>query len=172
MFIHRVEGIEPGLYILVRGPDAVQALRASLRTDFIWRKPPDAPDHLPLFKLAEGDYRKVSRTLNCNQDIARDGCFSLSMLSEFEPIVQADPWRYRQLHWEAGLLGQVLYLEAEAADLRGTGIGCYFDDVLHELLGLTDQRFQSVYHFTVGRPLLDDRIITSPPYGASSCVNG
>ncbi len=163
-FIHRVEALEPGLYILVRRPDAEHALRDSLTSDFIWRKPAGAPDHLPFFKLAEGDYRKHSRTLNCHQAIARDGCFSLSMLSEFEPIVQADPWRYRQLHWEAGLLGQVLYLEAEAADLRGTGIGCYFDDVLHDLLGITDRRFQALYHFTVGRALLDDRIITLPPY--------
>jgi len=27
-----------------------------------------------------------------------------------------------KLFWEAGLLGQVLYLEAEAAGVRGTGI--------------------------------------------------
>ena len=35
---------------------------------------------------------------------------------------------YRNLFWEAGLVGQVLYLEAEAASIRSTGIGCYFDD--------------------------------------------
>ena len=74
------------------------------------------------------------------------------------------PWRYRQLHWEAGLLGHVLYLEAEAAGLRATGIGCFFDDAFHELLGLRDRTFQSLYHFTVGRPLVDERIITLPPY--------
>jgi hypothetical protein len=86
------------------------------------------------------------------------------MLSEFEAIVKQDPWRYRQLHWEAGLLGHVLYLEAEAAGLRGTGIGCYFDDLLHELIGLKTEQFQSLYHFTVGFPLTDERIMTLPAY--------
>ena len=35
---------------------------------------------------------------------------------------------YRRLFWECGLIGQVLYLEAEAAGVRGTGIGCFYDD--------------------------------------------
>jgi rhodanese-related sulfurtransferase len=79
--------------------------------------------------------------------------------------VRADPWRYKQLHWEAGLIGQVLYLEAESLGFRGTGIGCYFDDSMHEVLGLKDITFQSLYHFTVGAGLVDSRIQTEPPYG-------
>ena len=86
------------------------------------------------------------------------------MLAEFGPLIRADAWRYRQLHWEAGLLGHVLYLQAEATGLRGTGIGCYFDDAFHELLGLQGDRLQSLYHFTVGVPLPDTRITTLPPY--------
>jgi hypothetical protein len=74
------------------------------------------------------------------------------------------PWWYRRLFWEAGVLGQVLYLEAEAAGVRGTGIGCYFDDPFHDLLGLTGDRFQDLYHFTVGGPVDDPRLLTRPPY--------
>jgi hypothetical protein len=122
------------------------------------------PDHIPLFQLATADCRKLARTVSCHQDIAATACFSLGMLAEFADIVRQDPWRYRQLHWEAGLLGQVLYLEAEAAGARGTGIGCFFDDAFHELLGLHGHGFQTLYHFTVGRALTDDRITTLPPY--------
>ena len=86
------------------------------------------------------------------------------MLAEFEEPLSNAPWRYRQLFWEAGMIGQVLYLEAEAAGIRGTGIGCYFDDVCHELLGLEGNTFQSLYHFTVGTPLVDERIASYPPY--------
>ncbi len=71
---------------------------------------------------------------------------------------------YRELLREAGLVGQVLYLEAEAAEVRGTGIGCFFDDPVHQLFGLTGQRYQSVYHFTIGMPISDARIETGPPY--------
>ena len=62
------------------------------------------------------------------------------------------------------MLGQVLYLEAEAAGIRSTGIGCYFDDVFHDLLGIQTDAFQSLYHFTVGSPIEDLRLTTLAPY--------
>jgi nitroreductase len=164
LFVHRIEGLDPGVYALPRRPAAAEALRAQMRGDFEWQKPENLPAHLPFYRLLRTDCRIISRTMNCHQAIASDSCFALSMLSEFEPVVNANPWRYRQLHWEAGLIGHALYLEAEAEGLRGTGIGCYFDDALHEVLGLTTTRFQSLYHFTVGRPLMDDRISTWPAY--------
>jgi SagB-type dehydrogenase family enzyme len=163
-FVHRVEGLDPGVYALPRHPAAVQALREQLRGDFEWQAPENLPGHLPFFRLLRTDCRIIARTMNCHQAIASDSCFSLSMLGEFEPVVSANPWRYRQLHWEAGLMGHALYLEAEAAGLRGTGIGCYFDDALHEVLGLATTQFQALYHFTVGRPLTDGRISTLPAY--------
>ena len=88
----------------------------------------------------------------------------MGLLAEFDAPLSESPWHYRQLYWEAGLIGQALYLEAEALGLRGTGIGCYFDDAFHQLLGLTDKTFQSLYHFTVGTPLTDARILSLPPY--------
>jgi hypothetical protein len=70
------------------------------------------------------------------------------------------------LFWETGLIGQVLYLEAEAAGIRSTGIGCFFDDPVHRVLGVHPQtNWQSLYHFTVGGPLDDGRLTTLPPYG-------
>ena len=62
------------------------------------------------------------------------------------------------------MIGQVLYLEAEAVGLRGTGIGCFFDDGVHDMLALQEQVLQSLYHFTLGAPLTDDRLQTLPPY--------
>ena len=85
------------------------------------------------------------------------------MLGEFATAT-VDGHGYRELLREAGLIGQVLYLEAEAAGVRGTGIGCFFDDPMHETFGLSGERYQSVYHFTIGTPVLDSRIETGPPY--------
>jgi hypothetical protein len=87
------------------------------------------------------------------------------MLAELEARLERHgPWLYRALHWEAGLLGQLLYLEAEAAGLRGTGIGCYFDDSVHELLGIQGRRLQCLYYFTVGRAVEDPRLRSLPAY--------
>ena len=72
---------------------------------------------------------------------------------------------------EVIFLGQILYLEAEAAGVRGTGIGCFFDDAVHGVLGLTDNRWQSLYHFTVGEPLEDARLQSLPAYAHLQCIN-
>jgi nitroreductase len=89
---------------------------------------------------------------------------TVSLVAEFDAAVYGHPSRYRSLLQEAGLIGQVLYLQAEAEGLRGTGIGCYFDDAVHELLGLQGSDMQVLYHFTVGVPIVDPRITTEPPY--------
>jgi nitroreductase len=87
------------------------------------------------------------------------------MLARFEPVLRergASAWR--ELFWEAGMIGQSLYLAAEAVGVRGTGIGCYFDHELHHALGLTGHDWQSLYHFTIGNPVEDFRLRTTPPY--------
>jgi hypothetical protein len=165
LLVHRVEGLRPGLYALERSPTVHARLRAATRARFAWERPPGCPDHLPLFLLARRDLRDVSRIAACHQEIAADGAFSLAMIAKFGGVLRTrGPWWYRYLHWEAGVLGQVLYLEAEAAGLRGTGMGCYFDDLVHELLGLTGNQFQDLYLFTAGGPVEDRRLTTLPPY--------
>jgi len=164
LFVHRIKGLAPGLYALPRTASGEPKLRSALRQDFAWTQPEGCPAHLPLFLLAEGGCMAAARTIDCHQAIAADSAFALGMLAEFEDTLSTAPWRYRRLYWEAGLLGQALYLEAEARGLRGTGIGCYFDDAFHELLGLSGKAFQSLYHFTVGKPLSDPRITTEAPY--------
>ncbi|MHB0990820.1 MAG: nitroreductase family protein [Burkholderiales bacterium] len=164
LFVHRIAGLSPGIYALPRSTKAQAQMQAAMRADFLWRKPADCPHHISLFLLAEARLGKTLRAVSCHQAIAADSSFTLALLAEFDAPLQDAPWRYRQLYWEAGLIGQVLYLQAEAAGLRGTGIGCYFDDVCHELLGLQDTAFQSLYHFTAGYPLTDARIASLPPY--------
>jgi hypothetical protein len=165
LFIHLVEGLHPGLYALIRRPGALEELRGATRPDFAWIRAPATPVDLPLYLLKVADVRAAAAQLCLGQAIAGQGAFSLGMLADFErPLHESGPWFYRHLFWEAGLLGQVLYLEAEAAGLRATGIGAYFDDWVHSLLGLRDHRFQSLYHFAVGGPVEDPRITTLPAY--------
>ncbi len=164
LFVHRIEGINPGLYTLVRNPVSLDAYKTALsREPFNWQTIAGCPEHLPLFNLVNANGENLAATLSCHQGIAGESCFSLGMIADCAAIETAN-WHYRRLYWEAGMIGQVLYLEAEAANIQGTGIGCYFDDSVHELLGISDDRWQSLYHFTVGGGILDSRIQTIPPY--------
>ena len=165
LFVHRVDGLTPGLYVLVRDREKVPLLQQSMNEELIWTPVSGCPDSLPLYWLLEGDAKKAAIQISCHQDIAGDSAFSLGMIAEFEGrLREGGAWWYPRLFWEAGLLGQVLYLEAEAAGVRGTGIGCFFDDPVHEIVGVKNLAIQSLYHFTIGGPVEDGRLLTLPPY--------
>lgn len=166
LFVHRVEGIEPGLYAMARDPGKAETLKTAMHAHFAWEPPPGCPAELPLFLLERGDARALATQVSCRQEIAGDGAFSLGMLAEYQAnLVAHGPSFYRRMFWEAGAIGQVLYLEAEVAGVRATGIGCFFDDPVHQVFGLRDLAFQSLYHFTIGGPVDDPRLTTLPPYG-------
>jgi SagB-type dehydrogenase family enzyme len=165
LFVHRVNDLSPGLYTLARDPEKVEPLRQAMRREFLWRRPPSCPRGLPLYLLKEGDCRALAASVSCDQDIAGDGAFSLGMIADYmDSLVTYGAAFYRNLFWEAGLVGQVLYLEAEEASIRSTGIGCYFDDPVHEVFGISSRDWQSFYHFTVGGPVEDKRLTTLPAY--------
>jgi len=165
LFVHRVDELAEGIYMLVRNNHILDTLKQAMLPDFSWQKPDSSPDELPLYLLKEGDFSEVAKQLSCQQDIAGDGFFSLGMLAEFsEPIQKWGPWFYRNLFWETGVIGQVLYLEAEAVNARATGIGCFFDDAVHDVLGLKGNTFQILYHFTLGTSVTDQRLTTLPAY--------
>ena len=165
IFVHRVDDLAEGLYLLVRDPDHGASLRTKLRPAFLWQKPQGCPDFLPLYLLQQVNTQGAARMISCHQDIAADGAFALGMVAEFDAsLEQYGASFYPRLFWETGLIGQILYLEAEAAGIRSTGIGCFFDDAMHEVMGIHDHSWQSLYHFTVGGPVDDPRLQTLPPY--------
>ena len=165
LFVHRVEGISRGLYALARDPGKMAALKEVMRREFRWQRLPSCPPGLPLYLLQEGDCRALAASVSCGQDIAGDGAFSLGMIADYmDSLTTYGATFYRNLFWEAGIVGQVLYLEAEEAGMRSTGIGCYFDDSVHEVFGITSREWQSFYHFTVGGPVEDTRLTTLPAY--------
>jgi SagB-type dehydrogenase family enzyme len=169
LFVHRIDGLPPGLYWLNRSPEQrdISFFKNAMHEQFVWSTPEGCPANLPLYLLEEGNTQNLAMQLSCGQEIASDSAFALGMVAEFdESLARYGAWFYKRLFWETGLIGQVLYLEAEAAGIRSTGIGCFFDDPVHRVLGVHPQtKWQSLYHFTVGGPLDDGRLTTLPPYG-------
>jgi SagB-type dehydrogenase family enzyme len=160
LFVHRVEDLAQGVYAYLRDPGVLDEWRAAMRPEFLWEPVEDG-----LFLMFPSDVMWTANRLSCDQDIAADGFFSLGMIARLEPSLrERGEWFYRRLFWECGIIGQVLYLEAEAAGARGTGIGCFYDDPVHELLALSDDRWQSLYHFSMGVPVEDPRLTTEPGY--------
>ena len=164
IFVHRVTDMDAGLYFLIRNEDHFDDIKSGTDSGFLWEKPDFMPASLPLYILKRYDCKAEAQILSCDQDIAGDSAFSVGMIAKFSENIEKAPYLYRHLFWETGMVGQILYLEAEAYSVRGTGIGCFYDDLVHQLLGLKDNSFQSLYHFTVGGSVEDERLTTLPPY--------
>lgn len=139
LYIHRVDKIEPGVYYFNR-------LRQSL------------------IPLVYADQTGAAKFYSCFQDIAADGCFAVSMIADLNLAYQLYGDRgYRYVHYEAGAIGQWLYLSSLALGYESTGIGCFIDDLINQHLDLP-AGFEVIYNFTVGRAVLDPRLTTLPAY--------
>jgi SagB-type dehydrogenase family enzyme len=161
LFVHRVDEMAPGLYILPRSEAGLSGLGEAMRQEFAWTP---ADTALPLYQLVAARAERTARTVSCHQDIASQCAVAFMLVAEFAAPIADNPAAWRHLHWEAGLIGHALTLAAEAEGWRGTGIGCFFDDSDHELLGLKDYRYQVIYHFAVGIPFDDVRLLILPAY--------
>ena len=127
-YVHGVDGLEPGVY---RG----------------------------LELLKPGDQRVAAAGLSLGQNLAGNACAAFSMVADLERATRMYGDRgYRYAHFEAGAIGQRMYLAAEALGLQATGIGAFFDDRVHSYLDLTPEQGQVVYHFAIGHAVRDLRI--------------
>jgi SagB-type dehydrogenase family enzyme len=134
LYVHRVEGLPPGVYRY-------------------W------PEHAELEKIKEGDQRLVAAALSLGQDLIGNACVAFSMIGDLENATQIYGDRgYRYVHFEAGALGQRMYLASEALGLRATGIGAFFDEEVNRYLSLSPELGQVVYHFAIGYPVPDPRL--------------
>ncbi|MGI8742760.1 MAG: SagB/ThcOx family dehydrogenase [Bryobacteraceae bacterium] len=134
LYVHRVHGLRPGVYRH-------------------W------PERAELEQIKSGDQRVMAAGLSLAQDLAGNACVAFSMIGDLDRAVRAFGDRgYRYVHFEAGAIGQRLYLAAEALGLGATGIGAFYDDQVHGYLNLTPEQGQVVYHFAIGYPIPDPRL--------------
>jgi len=134
LYAHRVEDLVPGVYRY-------------------------CPEHASLEKTKHGDQRLAAAALSLGQDLAGNACVAFSMIGDFEEACRRYGDRgYRYVHFEAGAVGQRLYLAAESLGLQATGIGAFFDEEVNRYLNLAPERGQVVYHFAVGYAVPDPRL--------------
>lgn len=113
-----------------------------------------------LKKIKDGDQRAWAAGLSLGQSIAANCVVAFSMIANLQHAAEIFGNRgYRYVHTEAGFIGQGLYLASEALGYNSTGIGAFFDEDVHKYLGLSTDQGQVVYHFSIGKAVLDDRLI-------------
>ena len=125
--VHRVEGIEPGVYHYAYREHALEQVRA-------------------------GDFR----TPVVEQGIAQEflgECgvvlFVTMILQRMRPKYQDRSYRYGLL--EAGHIGENAYLAATSMGLGACGIGAFMDDAINEMLGVDGVEEAVVYMLATGK---------------------
>lgn len=169
--VHNVQGLVPGVYSLGDSSDTLLRLQNSqdnepLNTNVLdHSERTELNTKYPLQLLKSLDCRKLAARMCCQQAIASDCAFTVGFLAPLMSVLQArQGLGYKQLYWQAGALAQQIYYTATARNLAATGIGCFFDDPFHELLGLKGFDRQFVYQMAVGKPIVDHRITSFSGY--------
>ncbi len=135
VFVNRVDGIESGIYFFDREKNKLSLIE-------------------------KGDFSEAAKFINCVQDLGKDSAFSISMVIDKKHINKE--YKYKLAMFEAGMIGHILYLEAEAKGYRGCGIGCFFDDLVSiDILG--NENILTLYGFSIGEPVIDERLIPIRP---------
>jgi len=115
LYFHRVRDCEPGVY----------------RWDRSSRR---------LEQLHRGNVERVTAYLSLEQALAGNACFAVSMIADLAEAARVFGNRgYRYVHFEAGAIGQRLYVGAEALGWNATGMGAFYDDDVHRYLGLLEE---------------------------------
>ena len=135
IFVNRVDGIESGIYFFDREKNSLSLIE-------------------------KGDFSETAKFINCAQDLGKDSAFSISMVIDKKYIDKE--YKYKLAMFEAGMIGQILYIEAEAKGYRGCGIGCFFDNLVSIDI-LENEDILTLYGFSIGEPVIDERIIPIRP---------
>jgi len=161
VFVHRVEGLLPGLYAFVRDMSQLQWLQRCVHHGpclYQWKRVEEAPKDLALYLLDHADVRDCADACTLGQGKLQKGAVVFMMLGEYVPALRDHgPWLYRRLLWEAGAIGQALYISAEGVGANGTGHGAYFGSTANEFLGVDAVELQDLYHFVIGTGRVDVR---------------
>lgn len=67
IFVHRVVGLRPGIYILVRNEAHAKDLAKAMSEEFVWEKAEKCPSSVPLYALKYGDAKDIAQRLSCDQ---------------------------------------------------------------------------------------------------------
>src|ERR1700693_3101206 len=63
LMVHRVTGLDPGMYLWLRTPVDADSLRRAFRANLSWEPVTDSVVTTPLCRLGRGDVRDFARTL-------------------------------------------------------------------------------------------------------------
>jgi SagB-type dehydrogenase family enzyme len=120
LYIHRVRDCEPGVYHWDQGNRKLEPLH-------------------------RGNVQRVAAFLSLEQALAGNSCFTVSMIADLDEASSVFGNRgYRYVYFEAGAIGQRLYVGAEALGWNATGIGAFYDDDVHRYLGFLEEGAESV----------------------------
>lgn len=168
LWISGVSGLENGLYLLIRGTsnEFISQINEELKLEetprsLIQVKNKSIHHDINLFYVKPEErnnetIRKEASDFSCFQSIAKDCSVVISMLAPVNQSIDLCPVNYSYLHWEAGFLGQMLYIQAYEQGIGATGMGCFLDGETANVFKVSSL-LTPIYHFAFGQQVKDIR---------------
>jgi SagB-type dehydrogenase family enzyme len=125
--VHRVEGVDPGVYHYAYREHALEQVRAG-----------DFRQHVVDHGIAQEFLGECGVVL-----------YLTMIMQRMRPKYQDRSYRYGLL--EAGHIGENAYLAATSMGLGACGVGAFMDDAMNEMLGVDGVEEAAVYMLAAGR---------------------
>ncbi|MEB3862145.1 MAG: SagB/ThcOx family dehydrogenase [Desulfurococcales archaeon] len=125
--IHRVDGVEPGIYHYNPRVHGLELLRP-------------------------GDYSRTLASIALDQDHVSSAPLVMILTAVYSRTLQKYGQRsYRYVHWDTGFAGENVYLACEGLGLATVAVGAFYDEEICSLLGIDCRLEIPMLLFPIGR---------------------
>ena len=143
LYIIRVENIQPGLYLLFSNSNKNYEIMYEKDNKQFGKSANNIKlkNGIKLHCVANYHIETIgdlSKYMACSQDLCKDGAFTIDFCVD-SSIWFKNGFNYSWAHFEAGLIGQLLYDNMEVGDAAACAIGCYLDDLAVLQVGFIEQ---------------------------------
>lgn len=105
-----------------------------------------------LIQLKEGDFSRELAKACLDQSWVREAPINIVIVAKYEKTTSWYGERgFRYIHYEAGHIGQNIYLASTELGLGTVAIGAFIDEGIAELLGV-GKEYIILYVFPIGKP--------------------
>lgn len=150
IFIHRVAGIKPGLYVLFLNDKQMTSFRSQCKIKFKWK---ETIPRYRLFLLYEAPLDEMISDICIADPFIKDSCLTMSFVTSFKPFISTyGVSMYQRLFWEAGLVAELIRLECRLEKLDTVGHPFFYEQLFERIMGISHyEEYMNTYHLSIGK---------------------
>lgn len=149
-FINRVEGLQPGLYLLFLNDKQITSFRSQCKVTFNWTK---VSKEYQFYSLFEAPLNEMISDICLNDPFVKNSALTVSFINSFKPFITTfGVSMYQRLFWEAGMLAELIRLESRLEKVDAVSHPFYYESLFEKVMGISHHEdFMNTYHLSIGK---------------------